>query len=494
MQKVQTKKKSARASTSRESPLKPTTRHGQPNLPMVSLGSLSLSEPLESQARSLFFAYYVNGFSLTWDFLSIFRDPLDTPVYLTLSIDAVSLAFLFRHRSYPPALALARKKYVTALRETHQTLQAPELASTEPMLNTSMLFDLFEHMSASPALSDAETGQRESSNLVHVRGALALVQSRGLELFDTKAGLRALGRLTTNTIITSVSNRVPVPEVVSVIRKYAAKILDTYDPKWRLSGLMIEYASFVHKMDKGDFSSEEIVQKCLQLDAKYEDLLENRTLEPWLWTRYPTSPETEDVFGQFWDQYFSRVTTQAWNVTRCGRVSLHEIIQEHSKSLELLETSRVTCRSLIEDVLASVPQFTKFHFCTAPSNSLSPPSSLSMFSTTSSSSAPSNPSASVEDGRPSVPENHPHDPAHSLDVFTLLFPLYFCAWSRFCTPAARKWIQRQLHHMSEQWGIRNAAIVAEIIERNEWGDDGTVKKRVDPWDVYRLLGSYAFAA
>ena len=39
--------------------------------------------------------------------------------------------------------------------------------------------------------------------------------------------------------------------------------------------------------------------------------------------------------------------------------------------------------------------------------------------------------------------------------------------------------------MASEIGIRNAAVVANILERG----DGT-----NPWIVYALLGSYAFAA
>jgi len=49
----------------------------------------------------------------------------------------------------------------------------------------------------------------------------------------------------------------------------------------------------------------------------------------------------------------------------------------------------------------------------------------------------------------------------------------------------REWVTKQLHYMVRHFGIRNAKLVAGILD-----------ERTDtvPWAVYAMLGSYAFAA
>ena len=83
---------------------------------------------------------------------------------------------------------------------------------------------------------------------------------------------------------------------------------------------------------------------------------------------------------------------------------------------------------------------------------------------------------------------HRHTFSHLIDVYTLIYPLYTAYWSRKCTSVARTWIIEQLDRVAEHFGIKEAKSVAEILRGSK---DGL---RVEPWEVYRLLGSYAFAA
>jgi hypothetical protein len=112
------------------------------NAPPFEPRSLPLS--LELQARDAFFAYYVTGTSKTWDFLKPFYDPTHSPKHLTLSIDAVSLAYLSHQVYSDAALATARERYISALRMASRALQSPEVAAKHTTLLTSLLLDLFE--------------------------------------------------------------------------------------------------------------------------------------------------------------------------------------------------------------------------------------------------------------------------------------------------------------------------------------------------------------
>lgn len=75
--------------------------------------------------------------------------------------------------------------------------------------------------------------------------------------------------------------------------------------------------------------------------------------------------------------------------------------------------------------------------------------------------------------------------AQRLRSYTLLFPLYVAGLYAGPATQIKPWIIKQMQFISDEMGIRNASVVAETLERG----DATC-----PWDVYAMLGSYAFAA
>jgi hypothetical protein len=79
---------------------------------------------------------------------------------------------------------------------------------------------------------------------------------------------------------------------------------------------------------------------------------------------------------------------------------------------------------------------------------------------------------------------HPHTPKHQLACYTLIFRLYVAGRSK-AVPDVRSWVIEQLHYISSHFYVRNAEAVAQILER---------EMDVSPWDVYAMLGSYAFGA
>ena len=86
-------------------------------------------------------------------------------------------------------------------------------------------------------------------------------------------------------------------------------------------------------------------------------------------------------------------------------------------------------------------------------------------------------------GRSRLPGGHTHLYAHELECYGLIFPLYVAATSR-ALPELRPWVIRQLRYMGNHFYLRNAEVVAGILER---GVD------VNPWKIYIMLGGYAFA-
>ncbi|KAF2112880.1 hypothetical protein BDV96DRAFT_601701 [Lophiotrema nucula] len=395
---------------------------------------------LEVQARTLFYTY-CSDFSRTWDFMAPFFDPTRVPEHVTLSIDAVSLAFLHHQFHSRSAVALACQKYVAALQKTNTALQRPNNAKSDVMLNVSLLFSLYEDVT--------RPGFPQTYNSAHVDGALALVKLRGIETFNDEASLKALMRVVISTSIASLIHYQPMPDVIYEIREQSAKYLDTTDPKWVLTDLMIETTNLSAAISKNRLDNEEVVSRCLDIDHRFEEL--DQTMpEHWHYQRIQVEGQNNRILKNYYDVYPSHKITQTRNVLRVSRIILCEEV------LARTGVGREKIEALVEQICAAVPQMTD---CSRAAAYKLPPNS--------------------------TPNNHTHTLSHFLDVYILLFSLYVGAWSSACPIDVRSWIIQQVSYIAEHFVIKEADLIANIL-RGGW--------RIDPWKVYRSLGSCAFAA
>jgi hypothetical protein len=421
------------------------------SIPVDKPRSLTLS--LDLQARDAFFAYYVTGTSKTWDFLKPFYHPTDSPDHLTLAIDAVSLAYLSHQLYSDTALVAARQRYVAALRMTNKALQCPKVAAKNTTLLATLLLDLFEKITNNePRIIQSWTG--------HVKGALALVELRGLDQFHDPNALRVLVRLSTNLLINCVATSNPVPKELKDLRAYAGKLLDTDDPKWRLMDLMVKYTDLQAEISESHLSVALAVQRSLELDRQYEALFLD-VPPAWQYETTITDIASERILEHRFDTYSARHITQTWNVLRLIRILLNEfVLNNHFEARATDILAQITTKNIEKlgrDICASVSQYVD---CLgAARNKLA--SSISE-------------------------PDHSHSPNQNFDCYTLIFPLYVAAHSK-CMPIDLKtWVIKELHHIGSHFSIRNAELVARMLE------DGTGE--VNPWAVYAMLGGYAFAA
>lgn len=426
---------------------------------------------LESQARDAFFSHYVTSSAKTWDFLAQYYNPVDGPSYLSSSIDACSLAYLAHEVCSDAALTAGREKYVSALHATTKALKCPREASKDTTILASLLLDLFEKITYNEP-------QTRNTWTDHINGALALVQLRGLDKFRGESDIRVLVRLFTNHLICCVARDAPIPYYLEELRDYAASQLNPTDPKWQLSGLMVEYTNLRYRIRHGKMSKQEQLVKCLELDTKYETLSSNKPLA-WQSTTTIAQEASERVHGDYFRQYGDKHITQTWNVLRLARILLNESVVECLESDLLLDrnalkcdfiplatTAKINIENLGSEICASVPQYNDCK-SVATEHLL-----CSEFSTT------------PEDGISDI-RYHLHSPSHTSECYTLIYPLFVAGQSRYTPETTRTWIQNELRYMGSHFGIRNAELTCHILEKGE---------RVNPWEVYAMLGSYAFAA
>lgn len=415
---------------------------------------LHLPVDLQVQARHLFFAYYIAGFSRIWDFLYPYFDRTSAPEHLSLSIDAASLAFLSHHMDSQSAQTLGCQRYVSALRKTNKVLQHPNKVQHASLLEASLLLDLFEKITDPGSASVV-------SQRAHVDGALAFVRLRGLQHFDAPGGLKALTRLALNSVVISISNRERIPQDVVEIREHTARFVDVSDPKWKLTGTTLKITDLVSEITKGGLTAKEKVRRCIALERELETI-DKEAPPQWSYERrYIIDGQNDRTLDGFFDVYPSRMGTQMWNVLRFMRIVLcDEIIECCATSNNAArERALETAALVVQEICATVPQMTD---CNGPAQHKLPAGSHEA--------------------------QHTHTLPHFLDTYILLLGLYAAAWSRGCSVRARLWIIEQLDKIADHFGVKEAVAVAAILKKQ----DG--EARISPWEVYRLIGSYAFAA
>lgn len=427
----------------------------------------SLPLSIDLQARDALFAHYVN--SKCWDFLKPYHHPTDSPEHLTLAIEAVGLAYIWHQVYSDAALVTARERYISALRMTNKALKSSKEATKDTTLMASLLLDVFEK------ITDSEPRDNNSWTS-HINGALALVKLRGLEHFQDPSELTILVRLSTHYIVSCVASGSPVPDILNAIQAYIGRHRNFQDPMLRLSNLMILYANLCSESRKGFLSNDEYIELSVELDGKIRAL--DLELPPsWQYSTILLDHKSERTFDLHFDSYSNPKICQARNIFRIIRILLNESLIKHylasptsDKYLALIEVARENIESLAGEICACVPQYVD---CDGAARQRLPTSEKSQLQN----------AYDILDRGPGG-AGHVHTPNHQLDCYTLIFPLYVAGRSK-AVPDVGLWVIKQLHYISSHFYVRNAEVVAQILER---------ETEISPWEVYAMLGSYALAS
>ena len=421
------------------------------------------TQPLDLQARNAFFGYYVDG--TCWDFMRRYYHPIDCPGYLSSAVQAVGLAYLWHQVYSDTALADARECYVLALKETNKALNSSTERMKDSTLIAILLLDLFER------ITDCQL-QTKSSWMSHVNGALAIVKLRGLKHFNGPFAYRILQRMSSNFMLGYVASSLPVPCEIIAIRDYVGHHFQGQGAMRLFSDLTGQYANLRCHISQSSLTGDEKVEAIQALD---KDLKIAVTKMPPVWQYITTIPNSisERIFGIHVDFYPQRNTCLAWNVLRVIRILLNEMLIEHNSSLltgesftALIRTSQENIQELTDEICASVPQYTD---CYGAARARLPASH-----------DPDPCSGRSDDV--SQGTRRSHTPKHQADCYTLLFPLYVIGKVNVVF-GVRAWAVKELRYIGSHFYIRNAEILAQVLEEGA---------QLRPWKVYAMLGGYAF--
>ncbi|KAL8942556.1 MAG: hypothetical protein Q9216_001600 [Gyalolechia sp. 2 TL-2023] len=423
-----------------------------------------------SKARDIFCHDYVVGFTKPFDFIEDLYSPTRNHEHLERSLDAVALAYLNYQSRSSSVKEEARQSYISAIGCTSAALQHPGYATQDATILAILLLDLYEKITGKePTFGGAWTA--------HLSGALTLVKLRGNQQFDDHRVIRMLMRLSTNLLISCVASGRPVSsELVALRNTIAAHLPKPIDPKWRESDLMIEFAGLRQDIQNGLLSDNEAILSLVNLDAKFVRLgLE--AAPPWQYKTVQVGAKSSHHYESFHHIHPAENVAQMWNTLRLTRILLNELIAVRSSddqkkrvaTLELDAIHQCAIRAINEmasDICASLPPYIKdlpISFTEAVVNDGAE-------------------IVNPETGNPPAPFRQP-DPTRRLPCYRFIFPLFVAAQSAAVPRSLREWVIEQLRSMAVFYAIENAMSVADILESGQ--NEGV-------WNVYAMLGSYAF--
>ena len=404
---------------------------------------------LDERARNAFFAHFVSGISRSCHIVESLcaRSP---ERHLAASLDAVSLAYFSLQYQHHGASRLSKERYTDALVFINRTLEIPSLAASDSTLQAVLLLDLYEKVTGN-------TSQSAVSWMSHVNGALALSQLCSTKQLREPTRLQLSVRLSVNVLVSCTATHAPVPSSLLQLRSNLEPLVDTQDPKWRITDLFSQYANLRLAAKQGRLWGPDLIMQALDLDQRFVSVQEDLPA-PWKYERIYVNESSDKLLERYYDVYSDHYITQTWNILRLDRILLQDLIRqeyvapspgscEEAFLSYFADRAKTSIDTLAGEICSSVPQF-------IPYNS---------------------------NGR----DRSCYTDIQKLQCHTLLFYLYVAARFASHNSYIKPWVIKQLRYMSEDMSIRDADVVLNVLKQPE---------QPDPWKIHTLLGSYALAA
>lgn len=386
------------------------------------------------------------------------------------SIKAVGLASFSNATRAPELMREAKKHYTVAVRLLNSALQSPVEIKKDTTLLAIMILGVFETL----------TGREEDSLIAwaaHLKGAAALMETRGPQQVSTVAGRRLYGQITSGLISVCLQQEIAIPGHILDLSREVFTYDDTNDVIWATQRVILLFTNFYAKLKHGEIVD---LHEILNKSQKLEDMLIRTFVDvprDWTFTTVYTEDNPDLIYHGCYHLYHHALAAISWNGMRTIRIMLNEIMRDtlllglsaepplfvEPKYTEQLQSSTDTLYQISFDIIASVPQYLGY----AGGNSLrSPFSGISEGTESSSRGAPSSRSDHNSKGH-----RIPLD-AVNVSVPLLRTALYNLPWvllvvgsSGLVTEPILRWIIRTLKLISTSLGIRQATILATRLEQ-----------------------------
>jgi hypothetical protein len=449
--------------------------------------TFSIAPTIEERATGFFFSNFVIGVHGPTrghlDHLEKLYNTDDMDDNLLASMKAVGLAG-YSHVAHAPQLIKdARHEYTKALRLTNLALRSPEDVKKDSTLLAIMILGIFETVTGCDQRSLNAWAE-------HINGAAAVVKLRGLEQLRTPAGRRMFIQVTSSLLISCIQRRLALPAHIIELRAEAAKYINTAEVAWRVLDSLAAFADFRSKTRAGEITDPQVIlSKALEIDGTLLELFSDVPLD-WEYETVYTDADPDVVFNKSYHVYYDYWVAQLWNAMRTIRILLNEqirgiLLQGFSSKPPLflgpeytaqLQISTDVLYELAADILASVPQHLGYVSKRTPqaSTSTSTSNSATPASATPASSDQTNPRflwTAFAESSHTLPW-HRHDATPNPIIrasggYFLLWPLCLVGYMDITTDPIRRWVIKNLEYVAQYMGIRQALVLATVVERHE---------------------------
>lgn len=308
-----------------------------------STGDVALAHFMSSYVPESHFVYLPGLYSLCEE---------DTA--LPATVLAVSLARLAWELGQSSLMAQAKCTYAKALTKTNAALSNPAMATTDAILVSVLLLSLYE------TIVSAEAGTPDNW-IKHTRGALALIQLRGREQFDTPVGRRLFTQVANIICVDSLRSGTRLApdllELQNIALQYTAEC-----PRFGISRSTGELANLLANITEGLLTPSQVIEETRRMEA---ELIAFISSLPAYWQfKVEEIKETQpDAYGTTIHRYSSSRAARCWNSYRMTRVLLNGMIHGYARYLRppdqpLLAQAERNANQMAADICASVPQFT----------------------------------------------------------------------------------------------------------------------------------------
>lgn len=419
----------------------------------MALPGYFMQSTMEERGEGYFFSNYVADPGDV--FGHTFGSSSDTNA-LNACVSAVGLAGLSSMSRDSGILREARKFYGYALRATNKALSSPAAVKDDSTLLSVIILGAFETLAGSDRPSLAAWAN-------HVHGAAALLKLRGFEQLRTLAGRQMYAQVAFSLLTSCLQRDMPIPEYVLSLRDEASRhMVDPSDRAWKMQNLMLSFTDFSGRLKQGYLPDPMAnLSQGLELEAGFEDLM-TKYPEAWAYRTVYTDQHPEIIIFGYYHVYTSFWAAQLWNGLRSMRIMLNGIIRDslikalpasESRTKQVISCEQ-TMYALQRDIIASVPQ--------QIGRALDVNDEVYFDMT-------------QQLGRmwEARPTGKPTQTTLSLLPFirlsggySLLWPLFVVGVSYVTTNEAKNWAIRVLRIVGTEMGIKQALVVAGLLETN----------------------------
>ena len=355
----------------------------------------------------------------------MYQQESDEPSF-ALTVRSVSLASLAQSQRQPKLMNMALQSYSKALAETNAALASPANATRNSTLLSTMLLSYFEVI--------VWTRPRAGNSwMMHLYGALALINLRGPSQFESRIGRILFTQVVNAILVNSVQRRVRVPAVLTRLLETAI-LYDCQCGRFQLTYLGGKVTDLSMDIAEGKMTPEEVIEKAESLDQEWVSFVTNISHT----MRYKTKPVEAwhpEAYGKTVHEYPHRRVIHTWFPYRLCRMRLNSHIHSHAYHLPealMVEKQRAASEAIeqmAEDICATVPQYM------AAMDS----------SATVQTDTPCSPSCDVEEKLEPV--------SYRTIAASLLWPLWHVQINELASTEVRTWATERLKILGREYGV-----------------------------------------